>query len=419
MGQSADTIINILINTKSDNTGLKKTSKQIEKLRFDMNSLNYLFAGMALKKFGESFFKFAFNAWDRYEGYQSASLDSTMRLTAAWEFFRFSIFNALGESSLFTSFIDFIIKAANLLSEFVSKHPNLVAITAGFAALAVVLGGISMAGSILYQLWFGIIYLGEIFGFKYEGSTLQKALSLFSSDWTSIGKLVGVGLLLKVAWDLFSRGPDYKLTTEDFIKDLGLAALGGFMVGGPYGALAAFSIVFVFDIWKNRDNIKKTAEGYAEELRKAQSGESKLGLGDTVSLARNTVLFGTLSAVSHPIESIKKLWVELSNGTSLLEAWASLLNIKLKPAIDSVDDSLVTHSLVPSLGLLNEQFNLSIGSQITLTEKFPLTTKEIDTQSSSVSNLASAYERLATAMSKASSSSSSRSSNRNVSSIFG
>ena len=58
-----------------------------------------------------------------------------------------------------------------------------------------------------------------------------------------------MGILMYVAMNVMGRGEDYKLTTMDFITDLGLAGLGGFLVGGPYGALAAFTVMLAIDVW--------------------------------------------------------------------------------------------------------------------------------------------------------------------------
>lgn len=189
--EQAEAAIKAIENAlKGLNEKVKETTR-----KFDMNALSFLFTGMAMQRMAQSFFTFAFNKWEQYEGYQGAAIDSTMRLSAAWEFMRFSIFNALGQSELFQNLITALIDAFNWISQFVSKHPEFTAFIAEFIILVGILGGIAQVGSLIYQFWFITDLTKTWFALKFAGSLLDKGLGLISlALWGTVG---GKGALVQ------------------------------------------------------------------------------------------------------------------------------------------------------------------------------------------------------------------------------
>ena len=454
MGNTANTYINIFVTAnKGDISGIDKANKAINKLRFSMESLNFLFTGMALKKFGESFFKFAFNSWERYESYQGTSIKKTMQLTAAWEFLRFSIFNALGQGDVFVGFVDMLIHAFNWISQFVGKHPELATLVAQFAGLSVILGGASIAGSIIYQLGYGVAKLLEFVGVdfgKLKGNfsdvssvvgTLAKNLALpvslyyaydalkelkegdyveaIQSAATSAagflwlgGKKGAAGALLGIAAAISivdMVGDPGKITPAKIIEaaiQAGLTA-GVYLtpvVGAAVGITAALVIGEIkWDIGsKIRDFAKKQVDQDTKAMAGYKKGNVPLGTA-FVEKVESTAAFSLDLFLGMPLRGLDKLFdkiTEWKSKTKEVDEQGNLLNTTLgitDEKIKNVDDSLVGESLVPSIDLLNDELVQSNTENQGLIDKYPSLTTLTDAHTDSVNRLATAYSRLSKA----------------------
>ena len=119
---------------RSIDKGLQDVNKQAN--TFDMRMLSLLFSGMALKRAFTAAIRSIYNSFKKAEGNTSALSEATTRLSAGWEFLKFSIFNAL-DQPIIISFIDGIIKVINWTSDMINKYPALgIAIIAAFGVLA-------------------------------------------------------------------------------------------------------------------------------------------------------------------------------------------------------------------------------------------------------------------------------------------
>ena len=222
-GQAEQTLKAVAQAVKNVEDGVQKVTR-----KFNMWSLSFLFTGMAMKRAGESFFNFAFNKWEQYEGYQGAALDATMRLSAGWEFLRFSIFNALGQSELFQALIGALVDAFNWLSQFVSKHPEIIAIIGALAGISAVLGGAMMVGSVIFQFTEVLKVTKEWYNLRFVGSLLDTglgALSLFL--YGSVGGKGAIIQKLKLAYEWVEKL--FKLTFAGTFLEAAFIAMAGYI----------------------------------------------------------------------------------------------------------------------------------------------------------------------------------------------
>lgn len=107
--------------------------------RFDARLLSLLFGGMALKRAFGGILRGIFNTFKKAEDETSGLTQATTRLSAAWEFFKFSIMDALN-TPFFINFIDWLVKGIRWFSQLGS--------TAKIAILTIS-GGLFLVGTAL------------------------------------------------------------------------------------------------------------------------------------------------------------------------------------------------------------------------------------------------------------------------------
>lgn len=138
---------------------LNNSMKEI-KNRFDMNTLSWMFGGMALHRYSMMALRFFVPSMEKMEKLNTEGAKKVIGMTAAFEFLKISIFETLSQTPLFKEFVDQIVRAALWISEFAQKHPNIVAIAAALAGIGVVLGGLAMGVGVFMQLSHLITLLG-------------------------------------------------------------------------------------------------------------------------------------------------------------------------------------------------------------------------------------------------------------------
>ena len=404
MGNTEWTEIGIKIRADhADLSGVDKAAKALKALRFDTESLNFLFAGMALKRFGESFFRFAFNSWERYEGYQSQAINSTVGLTAAWEFLRFSIFNALGQSDLFVGFIDMLIQAFNWLSRFVNEHPNLTAVVAAFAGFAVVLGSVSMAGSVIYQLYHAGVYLKALGTWVFAGSATEKSLNSLPDILNKIADAAALPIALYYAYDALKKLEEGKIA--EALQSAVMSAAGWLWVGGEKkyaGALIALSAAIdIIKLVVEPDTI--TAENVILEALKSgvavgiltKNPAVGIAVGITTALVIGEIRWGILSGgLNLAKENIFYLWDlikekaqpavdiistagalwdsqygTLSNTIGKTSQQLDTLSTVIIPTLSEVTKKNVEEKVNPIWDGMNEKLNTGIANVSTLNQK--------------------------------------------------
>jgi len=104
--------------------------------RFKMEFLGIMFFGMALQRFFGNFLKSIMATYKQVTEGQDAMSKSTLRLSAAWEFFKFSVMEAL------EPFIIMFSQLAVKVLDFISANPSLSKMIGLFALLGLVIGSV-------------------------------------------------------------------------------------------------------------------------------------------------------------------------------------------------------------------------------------------------------------------------------------
>lgn len=204
-------VFNRVVNKTLDKTipKMELAKKKVDELakRFDMNSLSWLFGGMAMQRMGLSLTRFLIPAMDKLEQLNTAGAKKVVAMTAAFEFLKISLFETLTSIPLFAQFVELIIKGAIWIAELVQKHPWVVAIAAAFAALAVTLGTMAMGIGLFMQFR----HLGALTKLAVGGFGILKTgilalnTAMLASPWVALATLillvVGSTLLAALAFD--------------------------------------------------------------------------------------------------------------------------------------------------------------------------------------------------------------------------
>ncbi len=135
---------------------VRKTTNSIGKINkkmntFDMRLLSVMFGGMALSRLFGGITRNIINTFIKAEDHTSGLTNATTRLSASWEFMKFSIMDALN-TDFFLAIIDNIVKFINWISNLINKFPILgQALILAFGALAV--GGAIMMTIAQFKLF--------------------------------------------------------------------------------------------------------------------------------------------------------------------------------------------------------------------------------------------------------------------------
>jgi len=103
-----------------------------------------LFGGMALKRVFTGALKGIFKGMKEIYGETSEFNVMTNQLTGAWEFFKFTLVDALMQTGLFQSFMTWLIGIVNWMGKFTAEHPKIAAMVIPFLAIGAALSSILM-----------------------------------------------------------------------------------------------------------------------------------------------------------------------------------------------------------------------------------------------------------------------------------
>jgi len=185
------------------------------KNRFDMNTLSWMFGGMALQRVSLMLVRFMIPSMDKLEKLNTAASKKVMGLAAAFEFLKISLFETLANTPMFAQFVEWLIQAAIWLSEFTQNHPILLEMVAAFAVLGAILGTLAIGVGI----WMQLAHLGKLLGIGTTGGLLGAVKSIgLALSMLSISNLaiLGLGLLLLGALGVALAFEE----TRDMMKDI-------------------------------------------------------------------------------------------------------------------------------------------------------------------------------------------------------
>lgn len=212
---------------------------KILKNRFDMNTLSWVFAGMALQRLGLMAMRFLIPSMDKLEKINSKASKKVMGVAAAFEFLKVSLFETLASTPLFQEFVEWIVKAAIWVAELTQQNPWLVETAAIIGGLATFLGTIAMGVGIFKQL----AHLGKLiknmFGVTGTGGEAGTAVAGFSKAFNKIGMGLAVGEVaigLTMMTAAINKGDFGGALGYAIGSALGIGAAVAFFVGsGPVG----------------------------------------------------------------------------------------------------------------------------------------------------------------------------------------
>lgn len=225
---------------------IKKADRSFKSLQNVILSLGlaFLFTGMMIKRFFDNLLKSIWTTWRQIIDVHDEFFQKTQQLTAAWEFFKFSLMDALGQSPLFLALIDAVISLINwfgMLSPETKAVLGMIIIGGAIAATAMMLLGAAL-----------LFLLGPLALINY----------VFVTTWSKWTWVLGIVILLTLA--LLAIWSSDKFTTfEKVLYSISIAALGvglSLLAAGAIGAAGWMLIIagvalVIFYIYRFRNKI--------------------------------------------------------------------------------------------------------------------------------------------------------------------
>ena len=198
---------------------MKLTNKRIMDMRastrkFNMSMLSLMFASMALSRAIGGFLRSAIKSYNKATGENSEFRKATSRLTAAWEFFKYSLVDALAQSEMFKNLVGFVVNLINKLNKIPQQTKAVIALGIGFLFVAtMILMVVGQAG--LAQNAF------QSMGNSMRGA--KKALGL--SSWLAFAAVIA--LIITLVIGAVKGFKLFKKAREDAEKPDGVISLAG------------------------------------------------------------------------------------------------------------------------------------------------------------------------------------------------
>ncbi len=242
-GEILDSFGNKAKLTRKDYKGIIKASR-----RFEMSNLSGMFAMMAVQRVMRGFLTSAINTYKKVNEEGGAFTEQTNKLSAAWEFFKYSLLEALGNSEIFQKIVGFLVEMVNKFNSLSEAQKSMI----GLVAFAILLA--STIGMIIFQIELFATSFGITFG--------AAALILFGIIIIFAGLILVIKGIIEIqrAW-----GEDWKAVALGIIKviqGIALVVAGvALIMGGWIVGLVAVAVWAVLEIAKwaieNWDKIKE------------------------------------------------------------------------------------------------------------------------------------------------------------------
>jgi len=199
---------------------------------FDMGAMSIMFFGQAIMRTFGGIFRSLLNTSELAKKNTTAFGQATSRLTASWEFLKFTIINALSNPA-FIEMIDNLITTVEKVAEWVQNNDELVVGIGKVSALLFALGaGMATSG----QIYLGVKALSEKFGTMFDD--LDTWLKDATNDFIGLKEAIGI---ITVGITIAKAVTDDETTVGDMIETfISLAIIGttlGWSVAGGIGAV--------------------------------------------------------------------------------------------------------------------------------------------------------------------------------------
>lgn len=342
----------------------KSTSRTLNMMpKFQFYWLSIMFLAMQAQRMMMGFWTSAAQTMTKIDYYTGAWHKQTLKLSAAWEYFKFVLLDTLAQSPLFQMLVQALIDLATWLSNLDPTQLQIVAgIMVGFTALAIGAGIFSQIATLIMGL--------RTAGIVGEGLLL------------TLGKiglaLAGVAIMtigFAITWKGLEKG-DYMMQMAGAIAAILGATFLGFMLGGAAGAGVGFlfaiaglvAISLIFDMThsqKNYDQWKENMFDLPEQTITVTSGS----IEDMATQIKNG-FEGTSEAIKTGVEDPIIASNTALNDTNALLA-ASLLSTTTPETLTKLGSAIDTG--------VTKNMDKAKGSTVALNAELALIPKEIHT----------------------------------------
>ncbi len=335
---------------------VRQTTKSMDSLNkrartFDMRLLSLLFGGMALRRAFGGIFRSLFNTFKMSEDESSGLNQATVRLSASWEFLKFSIMDALN-TDFFINFIDGLIRTIRWFSQLKDGWK----IT--FLAIS---GGIFILGTGMMLI--GQIKLGwdAIFGM---GGFLNSTNKIHAKTLGTNGVLTRITQWAKIGASIFLIWEGIK----DW-KEGDLAGVFGNLATGVI--LWTAGLGYAVPFWLTFKGIQFFTPKLQEAIAEAQAGKDFFPETNIVSIIAERLglgggsIFGKLLGITPELEKQMDIIFPDEVAQRIMTA---------KESVDSIAD-VVDTDLTPIIKTSSDVIN---NNKDSLNEGLKTTGKEMD-----------------------------------------
>lgn len=292
------------------------TKENLEKLRkstirFNMSLLSVMFAAMAANRVITSFIRSAISSYQKANEDTEGLGKATWHLQAAWEFFKYSLVDALTQSDLFRIIVEWLVQLVQKFNELSPQEKKMIAIGIAIAgittAIILLLAQIGLAKTGLEGLSIGTGLLGGI--------------TTASNKLTAMQKIARIGIGIALMWEGIQLTKEGALEGEVWKELMGMlgttlagAVIGGTLfgpVGAGVGALIGLTIGLVIDYiftskrTKLQNNIKKEI-GLLERETSKQTFGTRVDFGTEINTKfLNEMSYAELDAMNQSVSSAR------------------------------------------------------------------------------------------------------------------
>jgi exonuclease VII small subunit len=235
---------------------------------FSFDFLTLIFTGMMLEKTFGGMFNGIINSYKKVMGMNSQFNRSTLKMSAAFEYLKFSIANALNNPVILSA-IEWFTDRLSDLGDWLQENPDFA------TAILAVVGAMYAIGKIV-SLAGAVAQMGLLFDLMSKSTTATAIANLT--------KLAGIGLItlsIVLAWDTIKDIMENGFDIESAIRTavaaalleaglllvqgggLGMAIKGGLVLGGIVLGLGVAFALFL-DTLKSIEETKKMAPGWSK-----------------------------------------------------------------------------------------------------------------------------------------------------------
>ena len=328
-----------------------KALRQQFALPFRAELLSLLFGFMALNRAATTFLRNAIVSFNKaFEG--TSNLQKiTNKLSAAWEFFKFRLIDALTRSDLFKMFIDNLSAIIDTLSDLTDEQLQAIAIT---IALTAIISGVGFVLASAGLFVTGIKQLG-IFASVTAGGTAVGGLIPIATVGLAIAGILEMRIGLGQFVAGFNDG-DFWMAVEGALKFvLGSALVGGLIVGETVVATIAIEAILLLTIFKLG---AKFAPGIIQKfLDETAIGKALTGIGGQIALAKDFI-FGTEADKRALFDSQKELEDKLKETGFIFDGFGEKID-SVAESTGILAEEISVDGLTSSVTDVNEQIGIS------------------------------------------------------------